>query len=696
MVISNKKNNRLIKEKSPYLQQHANNPVDWYPWSQEAFTKAKRENKPIFLSIGYSTCHWCHVMAHESFEDIEVAKHLNDNFVCIKVDREERPDIDKIYMNFCQLITGSGGWPLTIIMTPDKKPFFAATYIPKLTRYGIKGLLTLIPEVKNLWENKTDDLLKSATEITTSLQKITKYAGGQELTKKTLDYACQQLLNSFDELYGGFGNQSKFPTPHNLLFLLRYWKRTGDNYSLKMIVTTLEHMRQGGIYDHIGFGFHRYSTDRKWILPHFEKMLYDQALLTMAFTEAYQAIKKSIFKKTAQEIIEYVIRDMTSEEGGFYSAEDADSEGKEGKFYTWEYDELKQILTSEELDLIAKFYNIKKEGNFTPEAGKTSKENIFYQTMSTEDYAKFYQIKEKELLGKLGKIRQKLFQIRKNRIHPEKDDKILTDWNGLMIAALAKAAQVFDEKVYVEKAEKGMNFILKNMMQNNGELLHRYRKGEAKIHGFADDYAFLILGLIELFQVTFDPKYLQISLDLNKYLINHFWDKTDGGLFFYADTNKKLLTRTKEVYDGAIPSANSVSLYNLIRLARITGNADLEQKAKQIGKTFSDQIVKMPSGHTQMMVSLDFAIGPSFEIVIVGYKDKKDTQEIIHSINSIYLPSKVVILKEPDMNDLLIEEFVPFIKDYSQIKNQATIYVCKNQQCQLPITKIEKMKQLLG
>ena len=695
MPNSNIKNNRLIKEKSPYLQQHVNNPVDWYPWGQEAFDKAKKEDKPIFLSIGYSTCHWCHVMAHESFEDKQVAKHLNNNFVCIKVDREERPDIDKIYMNVCQLITGRGGWPLTIIMTPDKKPFFAATYIPKETLYGIKGLLTLLPEIKNLWENKTDDLLKSAGEITTTLQKITKSAEGKELTKKTLDSAYKQLSNSFDELYGGFGNQPKFPTPHNLLFLLRYWKRTGNNYSLKIVETTLEQMRQGGIYDQIGFGFHRYSTDRKWILPHFEKMLYDQALLTMAFTEAYQATKKPIFKKTAQEIIEYVIRDMTSKEGGFYSAEDADSEGGEGKIYTWGYDELKQILTSDELDLVVKFYNIKKEGNFSHEAGKTVKENIFYQKMSIEKYIKFYQINEKELLDKLEKNRKKLFQIRKNRIHPDKDDKILTDWNGLMIAALAKAAQVFNNKIYVEKAEKALNFILKNMMEKNGGLLHRYRKGESRISGYADDYAFLILGLIELYQVTFNPKYLQFSLHFNDYLINHFWDKANGGLFFTSDKHEKLLTRNKEIYDGAIPSANSVTMYNLIRLARITGNTDLEQKAKQIGITFSNQINKMPSGYTQMMASLDFGIGPSFEIVIVGNKDKKDTQKIIQSINSIYLPNKVVILKESDLKDLLIEKLVPFIKDYSQIKNQATIYVCKNQQCQLPTTKIEKMKQLL-
>ena len=354
MSSSDKKYNRLIKEKSPYLQQHASNPVDWYPWSQEAFNKAKKENKPIFLSIGYSTCHWCHVMAHESFEDLEVAKILNKNFVCIKVDREERPDIDKTYMNVCQLITGRGGWPLTIIMTPDKEPFFAATYIPKETRFGIKGLLSLIPEIRNLWKNKNKNLLKSASEITTALQNISKSSGGQELSLIVLDSTYDQLFNSFDEIYGGFGSQPKFPTPHNILFLLRYWKRTGNTYSLKMVINTLEQMRQGGIYDHIGFGFHRYSTDRKWILPHFEKMLYDQALLIIAYTEAYQVTKKPIFKKTAKEIIKNVICDMTSEEGGFYSAEDADSEGKEGKFYTWDYYELKQVLTSEEFDLVNK------------------------------------------------------------------------------------------------------------------------------------------------------------------------------------------------------------------------------------------------------------------------------------------------------------------------------------------------------
>jgi uncharacterized protein YyaL (SSP411 family) len=687
--------NKLKNELSPYLLQHSNNPVNWYPWGNEAFNKAKKENKPIFLSIGYSTCHWCHVMAHESFEDDDVAKLLNNTFVCIKVDREERPDIDKIYMNICQMITGHGGWPLTIFMTPDKKPFFAGTYIPKKSQYGIKGLLTIIPDIKKLWENKTNDLLKSANQITELLQKNTKKTGNDELSQETLNSAYEQLFNTFDELYGGFGNQPKFPSPHNILFLLRYWKRSNNKYSLKMVINTLEQMRMGGIYDHIGFGFHRYSTDRKWILPHFEKMLYDQALLIMAYTETYQATQKQIFKKTAQEIIEYILRDMTSAEGGFYSAEDADSEGIEGKFYYWNYEELKRVLTNEELNFIEKIYNIGKEGNYKPEVGKTTKNNIFYQTSSIEDHAKFNQINEKDILEKLEEIRKKIFKTRKTRIHPEKDDKILTDWNGLMIAALAKSGQIFNNKMYIEKAENALNFILKNMMKKNGYLLHTYRKGKTNIEGYADDYAFLIWGLIELYQATFNPEHLKLAIDLNNNLLKHFWDKSDDGLFFTSDTNEKLLSRTKEIYDGAIPSSNSVTMYNLIILSRITGNIDLEKKARQIGKTFSSQISKIPSAYAQMMVGLDFMISQSFEIVIVGKKDKKETQKIIESINSIYLPNKVIILKETDKKDSLTEKLIPFIKDYNQIKNKATIYVCKNQQCQLPVTDIENMKKLL-
>jgi len=538
-------------------------------------------------------------------------------------------------------------------------------------------------------------LIKTADEITKALQKFTKSNEGQEITKSALDNTYNQLFNSFDEIYGGFGTQPKFPTPHNLLFLLRYWKRTGNKYSLRMVETTLEQMRQGGIYDHIGFGFHRYSTDSKWILPHFEKMLYDQALLIMVYVEAYQATKNQIFKKTADEVIDYVLRDMTSEQGGFYSAEDADSEGDEGKFYVWDYEELEQILTKQEFDLFLKFYNINKEGNFSPESAVKGKLNILYQTMSLYEFAKYYRISDRELVDNLEKIRKKLFEIRKKRIHPGKDDKILTDWNGLMIAALAKAAQVFYNINYVENAEKALNFIIKNMMKKSGELLHRYRKGDVKISGYADDYAFLILGLIELYQATFNSEYLQISFELNNYLIKHFWDNKDGGLFFTSDKNEELITRTKEIYDGAIPSANSVSMFNFTRLARITGNAELEKKGMELLKSFSDKINKIPSGYTQMMVGLDLAIGPSYEIVVVGDKDNTSTQKIIQNINSKYLPNKVIILKELKNKNQLIEEMIPFIKNYSQINNQPTIYICKNQQCQLPTTDIEKMKQFL-
>jgi uncharacterized protein YyaL (SSP411 family) len=424
-------------------------------------------------------------------------------------------------------------------------------------------------------------------------------------------------------------------------------------------------------------------------------MLYDQALLIMVYSEAYQATKKLVFKKTAREIIEYVIRDMTSEEGGFYSAEDADSEGKEGRFYTWAYDELEKILTLEELDLVARFYNARKEGNFTSESGEKGVENIFYQSNSTEDYAKLSHINQEKLKDDLERIRKKLFQRRKKRVHPEKDDKILTDWNGLMIAALAKAAQVFDDKTYVEKAEEAVKFISKNLMLENNKLLHSYRKGKAEIDGYADDYAFFILGLIELYQVTFNSRYLKMSLDLNKYLIDHFWDKADGGLYFTSDIGEKSLVRTKEAFDGAIPSANSVTMYNFVRLARITGDAGLEEKARQIGSAFSDEIMKTPGGYSQLMSSLDFAIGPSFEIVVVGKKDEEDTQNMIRYINSIYLPNKVVILKDLVVKGLLIAELAPFVKDYTQIKNQATVYVCRNHQCQSPVTDIEKLRQLL-
>jgi len=458
---SNDDKNHLANEKSPYLLQHADNPVDWYPWGEEAFTKAKEEDKPIFLSIGYSTCHWCHVMEEESFEDTAVANLMNDAFVCIKVDREERPDIDNIYMTVCQLLTGGGGWPLTIIMTPDKKPFFAGTYFPKESRFGRQGLMELIPQLKDAWKNQRDKILKSAGEVTQLLESYTGDAAGTELDESTLNLTYNQLLERYDKQFGGFGTAPKFPTPHHLLYLLRYWKRTGNEKALEMVENTLRSMRRGGIYDQVGFGFHRYSTDFQWHLPHFEKMLYDQALLAIAYTEGYQATGKREYRNTAEEIFTYVLRDMTSPKGGFYSAEDADSEGEEGKFYLWSDAELRNVLGAKDADRFIKIFNVEATGNFVDQSmGDKTGTNILYLKKTTGEISAELKIPLEKVEIFINSSREKLFKHREKRIHPYKDDKILTDWNGLMISALAKGSQVFNEPRYEIAARNAVDFIL--------------------------------------------------------------------------------------------------------------------------------------------------------------------------------------------------------------------------------------------
>jgi len=689
--------NRLKSEKSPYLLQHADNPVEWYPWGKEAFEKARKEEKPIFLSIGYSTCHWCHVMEHESFEDSKVAQLMNEVFVSIKVDREERPDIDKMYMTVCQMLTGSGGWPLTIIMTPDKKPFFAATYIPKESRFGRTGMVELIPRIKEIWLAQRDEVLHSANQITTSLRQTPKDSPAEELNESVLKSAYDQLIQRFDTRYGGFSGAPKFPTPHNFLFLLRYWKRSYDESALEMVEKTLHAMRQGGIYDHIGFGFHRYSTDGQWLVPHFEKMLYDQAMLAMAYSEAYQVTEKDEYEKTAREIFTYVLRDMTAKEGGFYSAEDADSEGEEGRFYLWTQDEIKQILTKGESDLIIKVFNLEKDGNFTEEATRRKTgSNILHLKKPLADSASELKMSEHMLQKRLETARQKLFRVREKRIHPHKDDKILTDWNGLMIAALAKGAQVFNEPLYAEAAKNAAEFILKNMRNSYSRLLHRYRDGQAAILAHLDDYAFLIWGLIELYETTFDVNYLHTALDLHRDVITHFGDNKSGGFYFTPDDGEDLLVRQKEVYDGAVPSGNSVSMLNLLRLGRITANYDFEEKAAHIGRTFSSTVNQFPAAHTQLMVALDFALGPSYEIVIVGNPQGKDTRRIRKVLWTQFVPNKVVLFRPTAKDSRDISHIAEFTKNLASINGNATVYVCTNYTCKLPTTDIEKMLELLN
>jgi uncharacterized protein YyaL (SSP411 family) len=659
-----KKQNRLAYEKSPYLLQHADHPVEWYPWGVEVFDRARRENKPVFLSIGYSTCHWCHIMAHESFEDPQIANLMNDTFVSIKVDREERPDIDMLYMTICQMITGSGGWPLTIIMTPDKQPFFAGTYIPRETRYGRVGMLDLIPRIKEVWATRKDEVLGSATQITASLQNNTPGAPGEDLNERLLHLTYEQLLERFDEHHGGFGSAPKFPTPHNLLFLLRYWKRTGNEKALDMLEKTLQSMRRCGIYDHVGFGFHRYSTDQRWLVPHFEKMLYDQALLAMAYVEAYQVTKNAEYAKTAHEIFAYVMRDMTSPEGGFYSAEDADSEGEEGKFYLWTKDEIQELLSHEEAKLAARLFNITADGNFADEvAGEKTGRNILHLTKPIEDLASDLNISVTDLVARIEVMRQELFSFREKRIHPHKDDKILTDWNGLMIAALAKGAQVFNEPKYADAAKHAADFILSNVRTSERRLLHRYRDGEAALTASIDDYAFLIYGLLELYEATFEVNYLETAL---------------------------------AIYDGAVPSGNSVAMLNLLRLGRLTARADFEEKAAKIGRSFYRNVSQMPSAYTQLMVAADFAIGPSYEVVIAGDLQAHDTRQMLEAMRGIFVPNKVVVLHATGQKSSSINYIIPFIADHSSIDGKSTAYVCLNYNCQLPTTDIGSMLKMLG
>lgn len=691
-----RRGNRLKFEKSPYLLQHADNPVDWYPWGPEAFEKARKENKPVFLSIGYSTCHWCHVMEHESFEDLDVARLMNQAFVSVKVDREERPDIDNIYMTVCQMLTGSGGWPLTILMTPDKKPFFAATYIPKESRFGRMGMLELIPRMQEFWSTRRDELLDSANQISGALQQVSKDSPGEELSESTLRTAYEQLGRRFDGVYGGFGRAPKFPTPHNLLFLLRFWKRTGDAKALEMVEKTLQAMRQGGIYDHVGFGFHRYSTDPIWLVPHFEKMLYDQALLAMAYTEAYQATGKEEYGKTGREIFTYVLRDMTSPAGAFYSAEDADSEGEEGKFYLWTEKEVRQILDRQESDFIVSVFNIEEEGNFTEQmSGRRTGGNILHLGQRLTEIAGRRKISYQDLQKRLETVREKFFAVREKRIRPHKDDKVLTDWNGLMIAALAKGAQAFDEPRYAKAAVGAADFILKNMRTPEGRLLHRFREGQAGIQANLDDYAFLVWGMLEIYEATFELGYLQTALELNRESVKHFWDDQNGGFHFTADDAETHLVRHKEIYDGAVPSGNSVAALNLLRLGRLTANADFEERAAKIGRAFSKKVKESPSAHTQLLVGVDFGIGPSYEVVIAGDLQANDTKAMLRALMGPFVPNKVVLLR-PSAEAPEISRLAPFTRSQAAVNGKATAYVCLNYVCKLPTTDIDKMLELLN
>jgi len=666
--------NRLSKEKSPYLLQHASNPVDWYPWGDEAFDKAKSEDKPVFLSIGYSTCHWCHVMERESFEDTEVAELLNRHFVSVKVDREERPDIDHIYMSVCQALTGQGGWPLTVIMTPEKKPFFAGTYFPKKSKWGRSGLMDILGQVAVKWKSGREAVTEAGERIVNAV--LNQLSGEEgDLRRDLLEKVYSDLENSFDSRYGGFGDAPKFPTPHNLMFLLRYWKRTGEIKALAMVEKTLRSMYAGGIYDHVGFGFSRYSTDRRWLVPHFEKMLYDNALISMVFTETYQSTGDPFYRRAAGEVFTYVLRDMTSPEGGFYSAEDADSEGEEGRFYVWTPGEVTRVLGPEEGRLFCEIFDISGEGNFEGH----SIPNLITSKDLGDDHRQ-----------SLENSRQKLFLHRENRVHPYKDDKILTSWNGLMIVCLARSTAVTGEKAYAGAAVRAADFIWSRMRRNDGRLLARYRDGEAAFPGYIDDYAFLQWGLLELYEVTLKPQYLKKALLLLDEMKDLFWDRERGGFFFYGSDSEQLITRPKEVYDGAVPSGNSVAALNIIRLARMTGREDLPDLAHSLFKAFAGTVSAYPRAHTFFLTAYQTAIAPSREIVIAGKAESDGVRRMVEAVHREFLPDTVLIFRPDNGEAREIEELAPFTRDHRAIGGAAA-YICENFSCRKPTTEVEKL-----
>ena len=683
--------NSLINEKSPYLLQHAHNPVNWYPWGEEAFRKAKIENKLIFLSIGYSTCHWCHVMERESFENDEVAKVMNDVFVSIKVDREERPDIDGAYMSVSQMMTGTGGWPLNVIMTPDRVPVFALTYIPKESRRGQIGIIELSGQLKELWTEGREEVERRAQEVLSNLHKVTGKKSGNAVNRDTVDKVITQMKESFDDINGGFGRAPKFPSPQNLMFLLRSCSINGDQEALNMAEKTLKSMRMGGIFDHIGFGFHRYSTDAGWLLPHFEKMIYDQAFLIMTYTEAFLATQDTFYRDIVYEIMQFVNRELRSEDGAFYSALDADSENEEGKYYTWRASEIALVLGTEDAELFMQVYNAEKAGNYLDEAtGRNTGKNILYLTESIDKVAASLGTDAGSLAEKLEKCRKLLFEYRQERVKPALDDKILTDMNGLMIAALAKAHRAFNDTEFLESAESACRFVI-NRLYSNGHLLHRYRDGESAINGYLDDYSFFTFGLIELFLSTMNAEYLDMSLKMIKSLNEYFLDDENGAYFTSPSDGEKLPIRMKEGHDGAIPSGNSIQMLNLLRLSLITSGDELRSAGIGIADSFNSDILRGPMYHSFMAIGIQYALTKTF-LVRAG-SGFSDLNGLKRRLWNTFNPTVETLILDPENRRLLADLEEPAAMESDD--RLSRIFVCTGNSCLPPVDSLEEMERLI-
>lgn len=677
--------NRLIDEKSPYLLQHAHNPVNWYPWGDEAFKAAKDEDKPIFLSIGYATCHWCHVMERESFENVEVAQLLNKNFINIKVDREELPDVDSLYMEFAQsMMAGAAGWPLNVILTPQLQPFFAATYLPPYSSHGLMGMTDLVERISELWGSEEKSKIMDQSEKIVEIFAESVHTKGEEIPdEEEIEATADLLYKTADPIFGGMKGAPKFPIGYQASFMLRFYSKNQDSRALFLVEKTLDMMHRGGIYDHLGGGFSRYSVDEEWLVPHFEKMLYDNAILAQSYLEAWQVTKKPLYRQVCEEILNYILRDMTHSEGGFYSAEDADSEGHEGKFYTWHYDEVMQIL-GDEGKLFCQFYDITPEGNFE---GK----NILHTPMTLEEFASKLQVDVKQLQKQFEEQRQMLWEVREKRVHPFKDDKILSSWNGLMIYSLAEAGQAFNEPKYLKAALKAAKFLHTNLWQNQ-KLLRRWRDGQAMYSAGLDEYAFLIKGLLSLFEANGGTDWLRWSMELTAILQQNF--KEEGGAFYQTDgTDQNLILRKCQFSDGAEPSGNAIHGENLLRLYQLTGEGDYLEQAEDIFKAVSEYIENYPLGYVYHVANLQRYYDELAPTIVVALNSKKEFQEELKRlIYEKFIAHRALIWHAEDVD---LEELIPFTKEQGATDDQTTLYICHEGVCERPLSDFEEMKAAL-
>ncbi|MCA1573819.1 MAG: thioredoxin domain-containing protein [Acidobacteria bacterium] len=677
-----KHTNRLIKETSPYLLQHAHNPVDWYPWGEEALAAARGENKPILLSIGYSACHWCHVMEHESFENEEIARLMNENFVSIKVDREERPDLDQIYMNAVQMMTHHGGWPMTVFLTSEGVPFYGGTYFPPEDRYNMPGFSRVLISMAEAYRERPEDIEQTGASILAELNRLSLARESKEpLTQELLDHAFRGIVKSYDPVHGGFGGAPKFPPAMTLEFLLRVYNRSGKEEALEIVAHTCRKMADGGIFDHLGGGFHRYSTDARWLVPHFEKMLYDNALLSRVYLHYYQLTHDESARRIAEGILDYVVREMTDANGGFYSTQDADSEGEEGKFFVWRPDEIASVLDQKDTPLFSAYYEVSEAGNFE---GK----NILNVTRPLEDVAAKSKVTPEQLQQSLERSRRKLFELRENRVKPDRDEKILTAWNGMMLASFAEAAAILDREDYLEIARRNARFVLDNLRRDD-LLLRTYKDATAKLNAYLEDYAFLSDGLLSLYEATGELEWFEATLSITNRMIDEFWDDQDGAFFYTGRSHESLIIRSKDYFDNATPSGNSVATEVMLRLAALTDNNDYRRRAVTILRLIADSLRRYPSGFGRALCALDFYLGTPKEVAIMGDHDLPQTRLLRNAVWQPYAPNKVVAQAAP--GDSRSSELIPLLRDRGLVNNSPTAYVCEHFTCSEPVRDPEKL-----